>query len=42
MPASAITPMPLMMMPNGWSTISRPRNTPTVEKTTAERIRNTW
>ena len=39
MPASAITPMPLMTMPKGWPVIIRPISTPMVDITTANRIR---
>ena len=38
MPASAMTPMPDMMMPKGWPMTSRPMSTPTVDMMTAERI----
>ena len=38
MPASAITPMPLITMPKGWPVIIRPISTPMVDITTANRI----
>jgi hypothetical protein len=36
-PASAITPIPVMTIPNGWFMIIRPRKTPMVDMTTADR-----
>ena len=39
-PASAMTPIPLITMPKGCSIMSRPSMTPTVDIMTAERIRN--
>ena len=39
MPANAITPMPPMTMPNGWPVTNRPTNTPSVDITTALKIK---